>query len=112
MMVINRFVFLLVAIACIKHSMALSDTAAEFTHHVTLYLEKSGSSYGNIVIGLYGNVVPKTVRNFVKLCEGYTVNGHTYSYAGVPFHRVIPGFMIQVCLLLCHLDILIREVIL
>jgi len=43
---------------------------------------------GDIEILLHGDLVPKTVANFVKLAEkGF--------YDGLIFHRVIPGFMIQ-----------------
>lgn len=44
---------------------------------------------GDVMKGeLYPDVAPKTVENFVKLCnEDF--------YAGLIFHRVISGFMIQ-----------------
>ena len=43
---------------------------------------------GSIVIELFENETPKTVANFEKLInEGF--------YNGVPFHRVIKGFMAQ-----------------
>ena len=41
-----------------------------------------------IVIELFSNIVPKTTENFLQLCI-------QNRYAGVPFHRVINGFMIQ-----------------
>jgi peptidyl-prolyl cis-trans isomerase B (cyclophilin B) len=43
---------------------------------------------GRIVIGLYGDVMPKTVRNFVQLCE-------SNAYAGTTFYRVVSNFTIQ-----------------
>lgn len=46
------------------------------------------TNHGDIVINLFGNHAPKTVKNFVDLAEkGF--------YNGVIFHRIIPGFMIQ-----------------
>merc|ERR1712020_678772 len=46
----------------------------------------------DIIIGLYGNVVPRTARNFYELCRG---DNQGLSLVGSPFHRVVPDFMIQ-----------------
>lgn len=43
---------------------------------------------GKIVVGLYGDDMPVTVKNFIK----YTEAGF---YNNLIFHRVIPGFVIQ-----------------
>ena len=51
-----------------------------------VYLDIKG--YGRIKIELFVNVVPKTAENFRKLCDDK-------KYVGIPFHRVIKGFMIQ-----------------
>ena len=61
------------------------------THKVSLSVEIGGEAAGDIVLDLFGEVVPKTVENFVKLCEGSSVGG----YSGSVFHRIIPNFMIQ-----------------
>ncbi len=46
------------------------------------------TSKGDIVIELFENEAPNTVLNFITLVEkGF--------YDGVPFHRVLPGFMAQ-----------------
>lgn len=51
---------------------------------VTIEMENGNK----IVIELFPEIAPNTVRNFVSLVDsGY--------YNGVIFHRVIPGFMIQ-----------------
>jgi peptidylprolyl isomerase len=69
---------------------------ADITSKVFLDITMDGHFAGRIVIGLYGNVVPKTVLNFQTLCEGTKEwNGKKLSYVGTPFHRIIPGFMCQ-----------------
>jgi peptidyl-prolyl cis-trans isomerase A (cyclophilin A) len=58
---------------------------------------------GDIVLQLYPDHAPKTVRNFVELAEGQrewtdpTTKQKTTArlYDGTVFHRVIDGFMIQ-----------------
>ena len=55
-----------------------------------------GQPAGRIVMGLFGNVTPKTVQNFETLCRGDTHMGKLrLAYEGSTFHRIIPGFMIQ-----------------
>ena len=60
---------------------------AEITSRVYFDVEIDDHPAGRIVMGMHGNVVPKTVKNFEQLCET--------NFAGSTFHRVIPGFMLQ-----------------
>ena len=61
------------------------------------------TSMGEIIIELFPNQAPKTVKNFVELATGAKEwidpnmgeKVKTNLYDGTIFHRVIPGFMIQ-----------------
>lgn len=44
---------------------------------------------GTVIIELYSNIVPRTVKNFIELSLS------DKGYIGSKFHRIIPGFMIQ-----------------
>jgi peptidyl-prolyl cis-trans isomerase A (cyclophilin A) len=62
------------------------------------------TTLGNITVKLYEAEAPVTVRNFVSLAQGKKAwldpkTGQKVLrpfYNGIAFHRVIPGFMIQV----------------
>nr|WP_281349837.1 peptidylprolyl isomerase [Marichromatium bheemlicum] len=52
-----------------------------------------GEPAGTITLELFADTTPKTAENFRALCTGE--QGEALAYAGSPFHRIIPGFMIQ-----------------
>ena len=63
---------------------------------VTFSIGVDGQDAGEIKLNMFGNEVPKTVENFVTLCEGKVMdNDVQLTYEGSKFHRIIPNFMIQ-----------------
>eukprot|EP00158_Paraphelidium_tribonemae_P003955 Partr_v1_DN26491_c0_g1_i2_m24038 putative PPIases accelerate the folding of proteins (By similarity) len=61
------------------------------TDSIFFDISQDGITFGRIVIGLYGDVVPLTAANFKELAQKEGAEG----YKGSKFHRVIPKFMIQ-----------------
>ncbi|MEN3582689.1 MULTISPECIES: peptidylprolyl isomerase [unclassified Streptomyces] len=61
------------------------------SENVYFKISADGEDLGRIVFRLFDDVVPKTARNFRELATGV----HGFGYQGSPFHRVIPGFMLQ-----------------
>jgi len=49
---------------------------------------------GTLSFSLFGHVAPRTVDNFVQLCDA-AAQGGRYQYTGSSLQRVIPGFMVQ-----------------
>jgi peptidylprolyl isomerase len=71
---------------------------ATTTVHTFLDVAVDGEPAGRIELGLYGNQAPRTVENFRCLCtgeRGESAGGMPLSFADSPFHRIIPGFMLQ-----------------
>jgi cyclophilin family peptidyl-prolyl cis-trans isomerase len=69
------------------------------THRVYLAIEMDDKSIGAIVLGLFGDIAPKAVQNFVALCNcdrgKGKFTGKDLCYKGSKIHRVITNFMIQ-----------------
>jgi cyclophilin family peptidyl-prolyl cis-trans isomerase len=70
-----------------------SSAALAENPKVAMDVTIGGEPAGTIEAELFADVVPKTAENFRVLCSGE--QGEDMRYAGSPYHRIIPGFMIQ-----------------
>jgi len=80
---------------------AALDGRPKITDKIYFDVSQGDVDLGRIEIGLFGQIVPKTVKNFVELATCHkkrnyvAISGRLCGYQGSSFHRVIPQFMLQ-----------------
>merc|ERR1712085_167022 len=82
-------------ICLFSHGTAASPA---ITSKVFFDIEIAGGGGGRVVLGLFGDNVPKTAENFRALCtgeKGVGKSGKPLHFKGSKFHRVIKEFMCQ-----------------
>jgi len=65
-----------------------AQTPQEITNRVYFDIQIGDKPVERITMGLFGKAMPKTVQNFVSLCE-------SNAYAGTTFYRVLSGMTVQ-----------------
>ena len=80
-------------------SSTMATTLATVTQKAYLDITKNGKPVERIVVGLFGDVVPKTVANFAELCTmdkfKKSSEDTPLRYVGTPIHRIVKGFMMH-----------------
>jgi len=77
------------------------DGRPKVTDKIYFDVSQGDEDLGRIEIGLFGEIVPKTVKNFVELSTCHkkpnyiAVRGKLCGYKGSSFHRIIANFMLQ-----------------
>ena len=79
-------------------ALVMGEPLDTVTHKAYFDIEIDGKPEGRIIFGMFGDTVPLTVDNFVKLCTGEMGTGKSgkpLHFKGSAFHRIIQGFMAQ-----------------
>ena len=81
------------------HATRTCQPRTRATTHQTHILPFPDTTEGRVVLELYSDLCPKTAENFRALCTGEKGLGEAgvpLWYKGTLFHRIVPGFMVQV----------------
>ncbi|XP_065203122.1 uncharacterized protein LOC135833314 [Planococcus citri] len=87
-----KIIPLLGILFCYFHKSLCSTVSLKVTHEVFLDITIDGKDVGRITVGLFGDDVPKTVKNFLTIATK-GIKGRTY--AGTRFNRLVPRHFIQ-----------------
>jgi hypothetical protein len=75
------------------------NTVAGVTAKCFFDISINNSAVGRLVIGLFGDQVPLTVRNFKELCSGSfgtsKISGRPLTYKGSKFYKITTNVMAQ-----------------
>lgn len=83
--------FLACLVACVNAQRYNDPTQEKVTDQVYFDISIGNVPAGRIVLGLFGDTVPRTAENFRALATGE----YGFGYEGSTFHRVIKNFMVQ-----------------
>ena len=80
------------------HPDLINDEEVTHTALLTVSINNEVQKH-KVEINLFGNIVPKTVTNFMTICSGAkkekTRWGQNYTYDGTFFHRIVPQLVVH-----------------
>ena len=95
----TAFFLILFFIFFVTHKPCIYRTLPLVTERAFLDIVADGKPLGRIIFGLFGEIAPKAVENFVSLCKcnkgKAPLTGKDMCYKGSIIHRVIPNFYVQ-----------------